>query len=410
MELPLRFIYWGMGVIGNGFDSKSKVLGSSPSAPTMKTIQFNLKELLENNSLQREIPLTAGIYLITNNINHKFYIGQSIRLRKRLKAHFNHYKIEKYQNPLYRAFNKYGLDNFKYSILETVPGDDFSILRKSLDALEIKYIKEFNSKIPNGYNQTFGEDGGINGYKFSEEQKDYQRTKRNEYIMNSEEYTVFVYNTELKSITKYNSNSIACKELAIKPSAHPCNYLLCYGKYIFARSEEELGEKIQKLHNRAYEDGKFKCKYSLEEYMQIKQDNPDFTFIELAEFMGVNKNTVYNYEHLLNPNFIIKKVFVVKVIDTINNTYKILNGELFDKLGFPRNEVYRKNQNLYHKRYKFIKLDINDLSTRIFGTEDYSMIDNSIIKHHFKLPNGYTITSIYDNLKHLNITDYKQID
>lgn len=37
-------------------------------------------------------------------------------------------------------------------------------------------------------------------------------------------------------------------------------------------------------------------------------------------------------------------------------------------------------------------------------------IDSSIKKHHFKLPNGYTITSIYNNLNHLNISEYEQID
>ena len=36
--------------------------------------------------------------------------------------------------------------------------------------------------------------------------------------------------------------------------------------------------------------------------------------------------------------------------------------------------------------------------------------DNRITKHHFILPNGYTVTSIYDNLDNLGITDYKQID
>ena len=36
--------------------------------------------------------------------------------------------------------------------------------------------------------------------------------------------------------------------------------------------------------------------------------------------------------------------------------------------------------------------------------------NNGITKHHFILPNGYTVTSIYDNLDNLGITDYKQID
>lgn len=37
-------------------------------------------------------------------------------------------------------------------------------------------------------------------------------------------------------------------------------------------------------------------------------------------------------------------------------------------------------------------------------------LDTSITKHHFVLPNGYTVTSIYNNLDNLGITDYKQID
>lgn len=37
-------------------------------------------------------------------------------------------------------------------------------------------------------------------------------------------------------------------------------------------------------------------------------------------------------------------------------------------------------------------------------------LDTSITKHHFVLPNGYTVTSIYDNLDNLGITNYKQID
>lgn len=36
--------------------------------------------------------------------------------------------------------------------------------------------------------------------------------------------------------------------------------------------------------------------------------------------------------------------------------------------------------------------------------------DNGITKHHFILSNGYIVTSIYDNLDNLGITDYKQID
>lgn len=70
------------------------------------------------------------------------------------------------------------------------------------------------------------------------------------------------------------------------------------------------------------------------------------------------------------------------------------------------------------KKLRRMKISINDIqildiskpkSKKQIYFEDTEP-DNSIIKHHFKLPNGYTITSIYDNLNHLNITDYERID
>jgi hypothetical protein len=46
-----------------------------------------------------------------------------------------------------------------------------------LDELEMLYIKEYNSYGSTGYNQTKGGDGGILGYKFTEEQR--KRTSEN---------------------------------------------------------------------------------------------------------------------------------------------------------------------------------------------------------------------------------------
>lgn len=58
------------------------------------------------------------IYIIKNKINNKVYIGQTMQsVEERYKQHLKscrckqHYKI-------YRAMNKYGVDNFYYEILE----------------------------------------------------------------------------------------------------------------------------------------------------------------------------------------------------------------------------------------------------------------------------------------------------
>ena len=119
----------------------------------------------------KTVTLKGGIYLFTNIINNKHYVGQAISLRKRLRSHLGNLIHNRYDNPLYRAINKYGIDNFDISIIEIVEIEDIKLLRKTLDNLEVFYIDKYDS-YKNGYNQTKGGDGGILGYKMTEEQKE----------------------------------------------------------------------------------------------------------------------------------------------------------------------------------------------------------------------------------------------
>lgn len=89
-----------------------------------------------------------GIYKITNNINQKVYIGQSVNIEERIKQHFwkasNKNDIS-YNSALHLAIRKYGKENFSWSIVEECPID-------MLDEKEKYYIKYYNSLSPNGYN------------------------------------------------------------------------------------------------------------------------------------------------------------------------------------------------------------------------------------------------------------------
>lgn len=92
-----------------------------------------------------------GIYKITNNINGKCYVGQSDNIERRWREHKKRaFKIDNNQqtNLLYRAMQKYGIDNFKFEILEECTKD-------CLDEREIYYIAKYQSYI-NGYNLTTG--------------------------------------------------------------------------------------------------------------------------------------------------------------------------------------------------------------------------------------------------------------
>lgn len=99
------------------------------------------------------------IYKITNLINDKVYIGQTInKLNRRLEKHFS----GRGSVILKAAVEKYGKDNFKIEVISTATSAE------QLNKLEIMFIKQLNTMSPHGYNIRSG--GGA-GHTCSEELK-----------------------------------------------------------------------------------------------------------------------------------------------------------------------------------------------------------------------------------------------
>lgn len=92
----------------------------------------------------------CGIYKIINKINNKIYIGQSINIELRWKRHLT----LKDNMPIHLAIQKYGQQNFILEIIEICPQEE-------LNAKEIYWINQYNSKVPNGYNISDGGKGGV---------------------------------------------------------------------------------------------------------------------------------------------------------------------------------------------------------------------------------------------------------
>lgn len=121
------------------------------------------------------------IYKVTNRVNGKIYIGQTVRtLEIRKSKHLHGYKV----NPLccfHRAIRKHGPDAF---IWETIY---LCLSRAEADAKEREFIRFFGCKAPAGYNMTDGGEGNtgrspsqevrakisqkLKGYKHSDEMK-----------------------------------------------------------------------------------------------------------------------------------------------------------------------------------------------------------------------------------------------
>ena len=95
----------------------------------------------------------TGIYLIRNLQNNKVYIGQSVNIERRFRDHKNRTAYTDYETPLYKAFRKYGVENFSFEILE-------ECLSENLDEREIFYISKYKSTQKQfGYNLTNGGKG-----------------------------------------------------------------------------------------------------------------------------------------------------------------------------------------------------------------------------------------------------------
>lgn len=100
------------------------------------------------------------IYKITNNVNGKVYIGQTVRtLKERIGEHLRHNNLV-----VQKAIHKYGINNFKFEVIDKANNID------ELNKKEIKWIDFYHCLIPFGYNQCIGGDNTI-GFHHREESK-----------------------------------------------------------------------------------------------------------------------------------------------------------------------------------------------------------------------------------------------
>lgn len=142
----------------------------------------------------------CGIYKITNKVNLKVYVGQSIDI---LRRWCEHKKIgAKYNRaiyPIYAAICKYGIDNFDFEIVEICDVKD-------LNDKEKYWIKQLNSLAEKfggwGYNLTEG--GQI----------------CDTYVGNSDQgKEVYQYTVEGAFVGRYRNQQRAAEAVGLKSSA-----------------------------------------------------------------------------------------------------------------------------------------------------------------------------------------------
>jgi group I intron endonuclease len=232
---------------------------------------------LENNELVLSyrdlLKNKSGIYFLMNTINNKLYVGSAKDLYLRLVEHLSN---KKSNVALQHAITKYGLDNFKYGVLEYFTYDSKIVSHKSLTDLETSYIKRYN--FDNLYN--FKQDANsMLGYKHTDEAK-------------------------LKMLKRYDdkkhpmfgkTHSIEARALISKPgSLNPM-----YGKKHSVLTKEIMSDKKSK-HLKGVGI------YDLDNNLIFKFKNN----VELAKHLNISKVTVGKY---LNSGAIYNNTYYFKI-------------------------------------------------------------------------------------------------
>ena len=107
--------------------------------------------------------MTCGIYCITNNINGKKYVGQSVCIEKRFEQHI----YSQSNSEIHNAIEEFGVANFRFEVL-------IACSKNELDEQEVKFIRLLDS-YENGYNQTRG--GQHSVYNFEYDYRKYSELK-----------------------------------------------------------------------------------------------------------------------------------------------------------------------------------------------------------------------------------------
>lgn len=171
------------------------------------------------------------VYKITNLINQKIYIGQTVKLvEQRFKQH-----IKIGNSYISKSIKKYGTDNFKIEWIATALSKDH------INDLEEYFILELNSLSPNGYNLRTEGTMCLTSEKFSELLKIDTDARWKDILLNNKHFgfecrPIIGINESLE-IIKFNSISEAYRskiypDLSLKYQTYRAN-----GYFFFYQDE-----------------------------------------------------------------------------------------------------------------------------------------------------------------------------
>lgn len=188
----------------------------------------------------------AYIYKITNKVNNKVYIGQTTdTIENRFKEHIaESTRSRSVDRPLYRAFLKYGIENFSIEVVEQVPTD--TALLQQQEIFWIDFYHSFCGD-PNswGYNATRGGDSRLL-FDHTEIAKDLAITKS---LIQTSINCKCTTDTVSKIAKAYNIPFMSSAEQAREFYSKPINQYDLNGIFIQTFKNKEYAERWIRENN-----------------------------------------------------------------------------------------------------------------------------------------------------------------
>jgi group I intron endonuclease len=131
---------------------------------------YNLAETTPKQ-LAKIVQGNAGVYMWTNNVNGKTYVGSSIDLARRLLEYTNPARLERElargESIIYKAILKYGYTAFSFQVLEVVETDPS--LSKSDNNKRLQKAEQVHIDLIKPVYNILANAGSNRGHKLSDE-------------------------------------------------------------------------------------------------------------------------------------------------------------------------------------------------------------------------------------------------
>ncbi len=234
--------------------------------------------------------MASYIYLVTNIINNKCYIGKTNNKNIRWSQHKS--KSKNNNSYFYNAIRKYGTQSFSFEIIKECETEEDAY---EYERVLIELFSLRNRKY--GYNIIEGGSGGSKGYKVKESLKQYFSKK---YVGTNSVRSKFLKEDIYNILNDYSSCNFTTEFLSQKYNCSKSTIIRIisgksYSNIEFDRSNFKEISKINKIKNTPHGINVKTHKLSDNDVINIRKlySTGDYSYNDLSKKFNVSKTNIY---------------------------------------------------------------------------------------------------------------------